>query len=105
MIENIFKKDTMVKPLRDFIVVEKEEENNKTKSGLFLAPSADEKITFGKVLAVGSGQIAADGKSIPLEVSVGEKVAFNKHMAVELKVDDKTFLLLREEHVMCVVPN
>lgn len=93
-----------IQPIRDFIVVTKEEAPKQTQSGLYLAPSAtEEKIVTGTVLAVGSGLIAGDGSKIPLEVKAGDKVAFNKNMAVEVKTGAETHLLLREEHVLCVI--
>lgn len=93
----------MIKPVRDFIAVEKPEENTKTASGLYMAPSLDDKIVIAKVVAVGSGQIAADGKRVELEVNVNDSIAFNKTMTVEVKANGKTYLLLREENVLCVV--
>lgn len=91
-----------VQPIRDFLVVEKEDAPKQTASGLFIAPTVEEKVVNGLVLAVGSGLLAGDGSKIPLEVKAGDRVAFNKNLAVEVKDGEKTFLLLREEHVLCV---
>lgn len=92
-----------VKPIRDFLVVLKEEPPKQTASGLFLAPTVEDKVVSGFVTAVGSGFLTKDGSKVPLEVSVGDRVVFNKNMAVEVKEDDKTFLVLREEHVLCLL--
>lgn len=92
-----------VRPIRDFIVVSKEEAPKQTSSGIYLPPSADDKLVSGFVMAVGSGLIAGDGSKVPLEVRAGDRVVFNKNMAVELKEEDKVFFLLREEHVLCVL--
>lgn len=92
-----------VRPIRDFIVVSKEEAPKQTSSGIYLPSSADDKIVSGFVMAVGTGLIAGDGSKVPLEVKTGDRVVFNKNLAVEFKEEDKVFLLLREEHVLCVL--
>lgn len=89
-----------IKPLRDFVVVSKEEQDNKTKSGLFMAIS-EEKIITGTVLAIGSGKLSFDGKILPLEVAVGDKVAFNKNLVTEMKDDGVTVYVLREDQLLC----
>ncbi len=91
-----------VKPIRDFVVVQviKAEE----KVGLLYRPdTVEEKVVKGKVLAVGTGQLSANGTSIPLEVAVGDTIVFNKNLAVEVKDNGEPFYLLREEHVICVL--
>jgi chaperonin GroES len=95
----------MLVPLRDFIVVSKDEAPKQTASGLFIAATVEEKIITGIAVAVGSGLIAGDGSIIPLEVEVGDKVIFNKSLSVEVKDGEQTFHLLREEHVLCVSRN
>lgn len=92
-----------VQPLRDFVVVVKDEATTQTPGGLFVPQNAEEKVVTGKVVAVGSGRVDINGKSIPLEVSVGDRVAFNKNFATEVKVDGVTHLLLREDQIFCVV--
>ncbi len=92
-----------LKPIRDFIVVQKSDAPKQTSGGLFVPTNAEEKVVSGRVLAVGSGHIGNSGSIIPLEVRVGDTISFNKSMAVEVKVNDTTYLLLREEHVLCVV--
>lgn len=93
----------IVQPLRDFVVVTKNEAKKQTASGIYLADLSEDKVVSGVVKSVGSGQISAEGKSIPLEVRVGDTVFFNKNLAVELKVEDETFLVLREENLLCFV--
>lgn len=91
-------------PLRDFIVVSKDDAPKQTASGLYIAAILlDEKVVTGEVLEVGSGLIAGDGSVIPLEVKAGDKIVFNKNMAVEVKNGNNTYFVLREEHVLCVV--
>lgn len=91
-----------VKPLREFVVVSKVEQEHKTPSGLFVPTSVD-KMGKGTVLAVGSGKVTANGSIVPLEVQVGDVVIFNSAFATEVKADDGTVLLLREENVVAVI--
>jgi chaperonin GroES len=90
-------------PLRDFVVVVKDEAVKQTAGGLFVPTTVEEKIVTGTVFAVGSGRVVVDGTVVPLEVAVGDKVVFNKHMATELKVDGVVVQLLKEEHLLCVL--
>lgn len=93
-----------VKPLRDFIVVAKPVEEEKTESGLIYKPAtADSKIVKSTVLGVGSGRLTSDGKVVPLEVQAGDVVVFNKNYATELTEAGQTVLLLREEQVLAVL--
>lgn len=92
-----------LKPLRDFIVVSVPKAAEE-KVGLIIKPlTVDEKIVTGKVLAVGSGYLTDSGAVVPLEVSVGDSILFNKQMSVEVKHNGETAYLMREEHVLSVV--
>lgn len=90
------------KPLRDYLLVSKDEVSKQTAGGLFMPDTVEDKVITGTVIAVGSGHVSKDGAVVPLEVTVGDKVVFNKNYAVELKVDEKPVLLLKEEHLFCV---
>lgn len=92
-----------VQPLRDFVVVKKDEAAKQTASGLYLTAPMEEKVVTGTIIAVGSGRLNSDGTITTLEVKVGDKVVFNKHIATEVKVGEETVLLLREDHIYCVV--
>lgn len=93
----------MLIPVRDFVAVIKPEEQNKTASGLYLAPSSEEKMLKAQVVAVGSGMITSDGKRVELDVNVGDFVVFNKTMAVEVKDNDISYLLMREDSIVCII--
>jgi chaperonin GroES len=90
-----------VQPIRDQVVVKKEEAAQTTASGLFIA-HADEKNVKGTVVAVGSGRLTMSGV-VPLDVREGDKVLFNKNNAIEVKDGDQTYLVLREDNVICVL--
>jgi chaperonin GroES len=94
----------MLTPLRDFLVVSVVKTDEKTSSGLLFKPSTvDEKIVTGTVLSVGTGYLTDSGKIVPLEVSSGNTILFNKQMSVEVKHNGENFYLLREEHVLSIV--
>lgn len=93
-----------MQPLRDFLVVSKDKQSDKTESGLIYRPdSVDDKIVTGTVVAVGSGRVSMDGTVVPLEVKANDKIVFNKNMATEFKVDGEMVFLLREDQVICVL--
>lgn len=89
-----------IQPLRDFILVEKPVEKEE-KVGLIYKPAtAETKIVRATVLAVGSGALANDGKSIPLEVKAGDTVVFNKSFATEIA---DGVLIIREDQLLAIV--
>lgn len=90
------------KPLRDYLLVTKDEVSKQTAGGLFMPDSVEDKVVTGTVVAVGSGHVSKDGAVVPLEVKAGDKVVFNKSYAVELKFDGKPVLLLKEENLFCI---
>ncbi|MHB1680334.1 MAG: co-chaperone GroES [bacterium] len=92
-----------VKPLQDRILVERLQEEEKTKSGLFIPDAAKEKPMQGKVIAVGNGRTSEDGKKIPLEVKEGDLVLFAKYSGNEIKVDDKEYLIMKEDDVLAII--
>lgn len=92
-----------IRPLSDRIVVEAQEAETKTKGGIVLPDSADkDKPMRGTVLAIGNGKYI-DGKMQPLQVKVGDNVLFGKYAGTNIKLEDKEFLVMREEDVMGVI--
>ena len=91
-----------IKPLGDRIVIKALEEEEKTKGGIVLPDTAKEKPQKGEVLAVGSGEIV-DGKKVPLEVKVGDKIIFSKYAGTEIKLDDEEYLILRQSDVLAIL--
>jgi chaperonin GroES len=92
-----------IRPLHDRIIVERLEEETVTAGGLIIPDSAKEKPQQGKVVAVGKGKKADDGKIIAMDVKVGDKVLFGKYAGTEVKVDGKEYLMMREDDIMGVV--
>ncbi|MES2802446.1 MAG: co-chaperone GroES [Bdellovibrionota bacterium] len=96
-------KELGVRPLHDRILVKRTAEEDKTAGGLFIPDSAKEKPQRGEIVAAGKGRITEDGKVLPLEVKVGDKVLFSKYAGTEIKFDGSEFLMMREEDVLGIV--
>jgi chaperonin GroES len=92
-----------LRPLHDRILVKRVEEETKTAGGLFIPETAKEKPQRGEVVAAGKGKITEDGKVLPLDVKVGDKVLFGKYSGTEVKVDGEDFLMMREDDILAVV--
>ena len=93
-----------IKPIKDNIVVKRLEEDAEKKVGSIIIPdSAKEKPMTAEVIAVGSGRILKDGKKVPLEVKVGDKVLVGKYSGSEVKLDRKEYLILPEHDVLGIV--
>ena len=92
-----------LKPLGDRLIVRAIEEEETTASGLVLPDTAKEKPQRGKVLAVGDGKVADDGKRVPIDVSDGDEVLYSKYGGTEITVDGEELLVLRESDVLAKV--
>ena len=92
-----------VRPLHDRILVERLEEKEVKKGGIIIPDTAKEKPQEGKVVAVGNGKVNDDGKKVPLDVKAGDKILFGKYSGSEVKIDDKEYLILREEDVLAIL--
>ena len=93
-----------IRPLHDRVIVKRKEEERKTASGIVIPDSANtEKPDQGEILAVGAGNKDDNGKLIPLDVKVGDRVLFGKYAGQTVKVDGEELLVMREEDIMGVV--
>ena len=91
-----------VGPLADRVVVRSLDRNEQTRGGLFIPDTAKEKPQEGEILAVGPGRFD-DGKRVPKEVKVGDKVLFGKYSGTEVTIDGEALLILRESDVLAVL--
>jgi chaperonin GroES len=92
-----------LKPLADRIVVLPEEISEKTSGGIYLPSTATkEKPVLGKVIAVGPGKFDKKGNRIALEVSKGDKVVYSKWAGTEVVIDDKKYLLMKEDDILAI---
>ncbi|HPV48627.1 MAG TPA: co-chaperone GroES [Smithellaceae bacterium] len=92
-----------IRPLQDRIIVKRLEEEEKTKGGIIIPDTAKEKPIEGKIIAVGKGKKTEDGKIIPLDVKVGDKVLFSKYGGTDIKIDGEEYLIMREDDILGVV--
>ena len=93
-----------IRPIGDRIAVKPVAVEEKTKSGIVLPGSAQEKPHQGEVVAVGSGYVSqATGQRIPLEVKVGDKVVYAKHAGIDVKFDGEELILLTEQDILVVI--
>jgi chaperonin GroES len=92
-----------LKPLADRLVVEPIEQEEVTAGGIILPETAKEKPQQGKVIAAGPGRTDEDGKRIPMDVNVGDKVLYAKYSGTEIKLDGKKLLILRESDILAIV--
>jgi chaperonin GroES len=91
-----------VGPLADRVVVRSLEGHEQTRGGLFIPDTAKEKPQEGEILAVGPGRFD-DGKRVPMEVKVGDKVLFGKYSGTEVVIDGEPLLILRESDVLAIL--
>ena len=92
-----------LKPIGDKVIAQRIGSAEKTKSGIYLPDSAQEKPQEGKVIAVGSGRTLKNGKVIPLSVKAGDRIIFGKYSGSELKVEDKEYVFLNEDDILAII--
>ena len=92
-----------LKPLGDRVVVKPSPADEKTQGGIILPDTAKEKPVVGEIVAVGPGRKSDEGKLIPLELKVGDKVLYGKYSGTETTIDGKEYLIMRESDIFAVV--
>src|SRR5215218_1858415 len=92
-----------IRPLYDRIVVKRIETTEQKIGGLFIPDSAKEKPQEGEVVAVGKGKRLEDGKVIPLDVQVGDRILFGKYSGSDIKLDGQEYMIMREDEVLGVL--
>jgi len=93
-----------IKPLADHILIEPISLEEKTKTGILLPETAEkEKPEKGKIIAVGPGKKTSAGKIIPLSVKKGDIVLFTKYGPNEIKINDKEYLIAKEEDILAII--
>ena len=90
-------------PLADRVVVKPVEREETTRSGIVLPDTAKEKPQEGEVVAVGPGRTTDDGKKVPMEIAVGDKVIYSKYGGTEYKEEDEEYLILRESDILAKI--
>ena len=91
------------RPLHDRVVIQRVEEEEKSKGGFIIPDTAKEKPMEGKVIAVGPGARGEDGKLVPMDVKAGDRVLFGKWSGTEVKLDGQELIIMKESDIMGVI--
>ena len=94
---------TKVTPLGDRVLIQPEDRETTTASGLVLPDTAKEKPQEGTVRAVGAGRVNEEGVTVPLEVKEGDKVLYAKYAGTEVRLDAEDFLIVSERDVLAII--
>ena len=92
-----------VRPLHDYVIVKRVEEQETVRGGIIIPDSAKEKPQEGEVVAAGTGKRLENGTVIPLEVKAGDRVLFGKYSGTEIKLDGEELLILREDEILGIL--
>ncbi|MCF8085828.1 MAG: co-chaperone GroES [Desulfohalobiaceae bacterium] len=92
-----------LKPLHDRVLVQRVEEEEKTKGGIIIPETAKEKPIRGKVKAAGPGKLTDDGKRMEMSVKPGDMIMFNKYAGTEVKIEDEEHLVMREDDILAII--
>jgi chaperonin GroES len=92
-----------LKPLHDRVLVERVNSEDKTKGGIIIPDTAQEKPMEGKVLAVGNGARNENGQVVALDVKKGDRILFGKWSGTEVKIDGKELLIMKESDIMGII--
>ena len=91
-----------MKPLGDRVVIKNMEAEETTKGGIILTAAAKEKPLMAEVIAVGPGGMV-DGKKVPMQVKVGEKVIYSKYAGTEVKLEGEEYIILKQSDILAIV--
>ena len=92
-----------ITPLGDRVLVRPDEKDETRKSGIIIPDTAKEKPQEGKVVAVGKGKVTDEGKVLPMEVKVGDRILYGKYSGTEIKIDDVDHLILHQDDILGIV--
>jgi chaperonin GroES len=92
-----------IRPLYDRIVVKRIEQQEQLQGGLYIPDTAKEKPQEGEVMAVGKGKRLEDGKVVPLDVQVSDRILFGKYSGSDIKLDNEEYLIMREDEVFGIL--
>ena len=91
-----------IKPLGDRVVIQKLEAETTTQSGILLTGTAKEQPQEAKVVAIGPGAMV-EGKRVPMDVEVGNKVLYSKYAGTDVKVDGEEYIILKQDDILAIV--
>ena len=88
------------RPLHDRVLIKVLDSEEKTKGGIIIPDTAKEKPQEGEVVAIGHGAKTEDGKTVKMDVKVGDKVIFGKWSGTEIKIDNIEYSIMKESDIM-----
>lgn len=88
----------MIKPLADRVLIEPQEAQTKTASGIYIPDTAKEKPQQGKVIAIGPGK-----NDEPMEVKVGDLVLYGKYAGTEVSLEEKKYLIVKQQDILAIL--
>ncbi len=94
------KAKTKLIPLADRIVITPLKQDEVTASGLVIPDTAKEKPQQGEVVAVGPGRLDDNGKRVPMDVSVGDRILYAKYTGTEIKLDNEDYIVLNDKDIL-----
>ncbi len=94
-----------IRPLYDRVVVKRVEDKETMQGGLYIPDSAKEKPQEGEVAAIGKGKRLEDGKLVPLDVQVGDRILFGKYSGSDINIDGQEYMIMREDEILGILDN
>src|SRR5437763_16420361 len=91
------------RPLHDRVLLRRVEQEEKTRGGIFIPDTAQEKPMEGEIVAIGPGSRGEDGKLQPLDVKTGDRVLFGKWSGTEVKLDGEDLIIMKESDIMGII--
>ena len=91
------------RPLHDRVLIEVLDSEEKTAGGIIIPDTAKEKPQEGEIVAAGPGRVNDDGKRIPLELAVGDRIIYSKYSGTEYKDGSDEYLIIRESDVLAKI--
>jgi chaperonin GroES len=92
-----------IRPLGDRVLVKALEKDKQERGGLIIPDTAKEKPQEGEIIAAGKGKTTDDGKLIPIEVKVGDKILYGKYSGTEIKIDGDEYLIMHQEDILGIL--
>jgi len=94
-----------LRPLADRVIVRPIENQEQKKGGIIIPDTAKEKPVQGEIVAVGPGKLSDDGKKVPLEVKIGDRILYGKYTGTEVEIDEQALLVMNESDIYAIVVN
>ena len=94
---------TKLRPLHDRVLIKRLEEQDEKHGSIIIPDSAKEKPQEGQVIAVGTGRVTEDGKTLPLAVKAGDRILFGKWSGSEVKIDGEELLIMKEDDILGIL--